>query len=184
MDKPAAILNRSNQNPTQVYAVELIPREVFLGSHCRNLRRRNLKCGQPRIHSHFAKTHFKVAFIAPFALKKIHKQHRNLNFTAGKGAFGRCCNLVDFWNKTLALINKIMEINLPRDPIILLLSYLKDAVPKEQQEQTVNLLMGGNVLSAQYWKNNKKQGINKWLYKIWDVAKAMKLTYCVRVCEG
>lgn len=77
-----------------------------------------------------------------------------------------------------------MEINLPGDPIILLLSYLKDAVPKKQQELTVNLLIGGNVLTAQYWKNNKKQGINKWLYKIWDVAKTMKLTYCVRVCEG
>lgn len=99
----------------------------------------------------------------------------------GNGTFGRRSALADFWKKVLVFLNRTMRINLPRDPIILLFGYLKNAVSKEQQELTVNLLIAANILTAQYWKNNKTQGINKWLYKIWDVAKTMKLTYCIKV---
>lgn len=59
-----------------------------------------------------------------------------------------------------------MGVNLPRDSIEILFGYIKDIVSKEQQELMVNLLIASKHFKAQYWKNNKTQEINKYLYKI------------------
>lgn len=93
----------------------------------------------------------------------------------------KCPKLVRYWNKVVAIINSIFQVQLPMDPLVCLLeAWDEDLYSPHTYIALIRLLYLARKLVARYWLSARILTSKQWIQAVNDILIREKNTYSHR----